>query len=46
MLFLKCGIGIMPIRGVNMNYEDGLLTIDMNKSSSGRGVKHIKIRSF
>lgn len=43
MLFLKCGIGIMPIRGVNMNYEDGLLTIDMNKSSSGRGVKHIKI---
>ena len=33
----------MPIRGVNMNYEDGLLTIDMNKSSSGRGVKHIKI---
>ena len=28
---------------VNMNYEDGLLTIDMNKSGSGRGVKHIKI---
>ena len=26
-----------------MNYEDGLLTIDMNKSGSGRGVKHIKI---
>lgn len=44
--FLKCGIGIMPIRGVNMNYEDGLLTIDMNKSSSGRGVKHIKIHEM
>ena len=26
-----------------MNYEDGLLTIDMNQSGSGRSVKHIKI---
>ena len=33
----------LHLRGVNMNYEDGLLTIDMNKSGSGRGVKHIKI---
>ena len=33
----------LHLRGINMNYEDGLLTIDMNKSGSGRGVKHIKI---
>lgn len=45
----ECHITDLPqsfklhLRGVNMNYEDGLLTIDMNKSGSGRGVKHIKI---
>ena len=33
----------LHLRGINMNYEDGLLTIDMDKSGSDRGVKHIKI---
>lgn len=47
--YFECYITDLPqsyklhLRGVNINYEDGLLTIDMNKSGSGRGVKHIKI---
>ena len=33
----------LHLRGVNMKYEDGLFTIDMKVSGSGRGEKHIKI---
>ena len=33
----------LHLRGVDMDYEDGLFTINMNQSGSGRGEKHIKI---
>ena len=33
----------LHLRGVDMYYEDRLFTINMNKSGSGRGEKHIKI---
>lgn len=33
----------LTLRDVEMNYEDGLFTIDMTASGEGRGEKHIKI---